>query len=123
MNSIKLLGIISISGIISFSACKSSKNTTKSNETASSASTCSDPNITYNKGLKPILDKNCNTSGCHDASFKQMDFTKYAVLKKFADEGEVKKHVLKIKNMPPNHKLTEGELNAFQCWLDNGAKE
>jgi hypothetical protein len=52
-----------------------------------------------------------------------MDFTKYAIIKKFADEGEIKKHVLKIKNMPPNHKLNDSELNAFQCWLDNGAKE
>jgi hypothetical protein len=123
MKNIKILAISLIWGATIVVACKSSQTSSKTAETATAPSNCTNPAITYNNGLKPILDKNCNTSGCHDASFKQMDFTKYAIIKKFADEGEIKKHVLKIKNMPPNHKLNDSELNAFQCWLDNGAKE
>ena len=121
MKHIKILAISLICAATFVVACKSSQTSTKSNVTASAASNCSSPAITYRNGLKPIVDKNCTTGGCHtDGS---MNFTSYADLKKFADEGEIKKHVLKIKNMPPNHKLSDSELNAFQCWLDNGAKE
>lgn len=121
MKNIKILAISLIWGATFVVACKSSQTSSKTAETATAPSNCANPAITYNNGLKPIVDKNCTTGGCHtDGS---MNFTSYTALKKFADEGEIKKHVLKIKNMPPNHKLNDSELNAFQCWLDNGAKE
>ena len=79
--------------------------------------------VTYNGELKEVVNKQCATSGCHDAAFAQMDFTSYPLLKKFADEGEMKKHVLVRKDMPPYNRLSAKELQLFKCWLENGADE
>jgi hypothetical protein len=107
-----------------FTSCTTQKNSQQTNSTSKKedVNNCN-PTITYTKGLKTIVDKNCATSGCHDASFKKMNFTSYTLLKKYADEGEIYKHVIKIKNMPPNHKLSDDELKSFKCWLEGGAQE
>jgi hypothetical protein len=73
--------------------------------------------------LKPLLSKSCTTPGCHDAGFSKMNFTDYRSLKYYAEEGEVKQHVLVQKNMPPNEKLTDAELALVKCWLDGGMLE
>jgi hypothetical protein len=73
--------------------------------------------------LKPLLSKSCTTPGCHDAGFSKMNFTDYRSLKYYAEEGEVKQHVLVQKNMPPNEKLTDAELALVKCWLDSGMLE
>ncbi len=84
-------------------------------------SVCPQP-VTF-QTLQPLLSKSCTTSGCHDAYSYNMNFTQYAIIKQFAVEGEIKKHVLEIKNMPPNEKLTAQELALVKCWLDGGMLE
>jgi hypothetical protein len=73
--------------------------------------------------LKPLLSKSCTTSGCHDAGFSKMNFTDYRSLKYYAEEGEIKQHVLVRRDMPPNEKLTDAELALVKCWLDGGMLE
>jgi hypothetical protein len=73
--------------------------------------------------LKPLLSKSCTTVGCHDIGFSKMNFTDYRSLKYYAEEGEVKQHVLVRKDMPPNEKLTDAELAMIKCWIDTGMKE
>jgi hypothetical protein len=73
--------------------------------------------------LKPLLSKSCTTVGCHDIGFSKMNFTDYRILYSFAEEGEIKQHVLVRKDMPPNEKLSDTELAMIKCWLDTGMKE
>jgi hypothetical protein len=84
-------------------------------------SACPQP-VTF-QTLKPLLSKSCTTPGCHDAGFSKMNFTDYRILFSFAEEGEIKQHVLVRKDMPPNEKLSDAELAMIKCWLDTGMKE
>ncbi|MBA3680211.1 MAG: hypothetical protein H0W73_03350 [Bacteroidetes bacterium] len=73
--------------------------------------------------LKPLLAKSCNTSGCHDESRRRMNFKIYDNLKYFGAKGEIKTHVLEIKNMPPDETLTAAELDLFKRWIADGMTE
>ncbi|MEO6302101.1 MAG: hypothetical protein ABIP51_02905 [Bacteroidia bacterium] len=78
--------------------------------------------VTY-ETLKPLLDKSCNTSGCHDFSHPRINFTNYANFKKFGAKGEISHAVLEKKFMPPDEKLTEAELDLFKRWIADGMTE
>ncbi len=73
--------------------------------------------------LKPLLAKSCNTSGCHDESRRRMNFKIYDNLKYFGAKGEIKTHVLEMKNMPPDETLTAAELDLFKRWIADGMTE
>ncbi|NCW12403.1 MAG: hypothetical protein EBV82_04415 [Chitinophagia bacterium] len=83
----------------------------------SSSNTC-DPTISFSKTIKPILDANCNMTGCHDDQ----------VITALKDYQTVHDGAAQIKlsivtgKMPKNRTITTSEKNAIFCWIDNGAK-
>lgn len=115
--------IISIALALIVTGCSSSKKTGKTDVKTNASNECFGDVVSYSNQLKPVVDKQCASSGCHDSNFQGKDFTTFMDLKKEADEGEIQKHVLKIKNMPPNNSLSAQELQLFKCWLDGGAIE
>jgi cytochrome c1 len=127
----QFLLIIPVALTITAIACKAKKAATTEKavvapvpvakvETAT-VNACPQP-VTF-QTLKPLLSKSCTTPGCHDAGFSKMNFTDYRILLSFAEEGEIKQHVLVRKDMPPNEKLTDAELAMIKCWIDTGMKE
>lgn len=83
----------------------------------STSNTC-DPAISFSKTIKPILDANCNMSGCHDDQV-------ITALKDFQTvhdgAAQIKLSIMTGK-MPKNRTITTAEKNAIYCWIDNGAK-
>lgn len=120
MNFSKSIILFSFLIVLSFVACKTKKATTavvESDETKA----CSEK-VTF-ETLQPLLAKDCTAGGCHDESKKRMNFKIYANLKSFGERGEIKEHVLEIKNMPPQQKLSGEELRQFRCWIEGGMLE
>ncbi len=77
---------------------------------------------TYSTKVKAILDKSCNTAGCHDGSNSARK-----TLTSFENVNTLKDGILKRtvtdKNMPPAGALSAEDMETIQCWVDNGAKE
>ena|ERR1041385_390194 len=82
---------------------------------------CSQISSAYNANIKPIINANCNSSGCHGAGSSNGDFTVYAGLKAKADNGSLNTRVLEDKTMPPSGALSLDDRKKIKCWINNGA--
>ena len=87
--------------------------------------TCTPSSITYTATVKPIMDDNCATSGCHDASTKQSgyDFSSYT-----ATKAGITKGLCCIKEdgcvlMPPSGKLADSLITVIRDWSAGGQCE
>lgn len=73
----------------------------------------------YANTIKPILDANCNLSGCHDASSGARNWTTYANVS--ANAANIKTRTGN-KTMPiGDKKLTQEQIDKIACWVDDGA--
>jgi len=74
------------------------------------------PNESYTNNIAPILNQNCKP--CHFNGSQFPDLTNYNSVSQNA-------HLIKIvtqnKTMPKGGSLTQDEIDAIACWVDNGA--
>lgn len=82
---------------------------------------CSKINSSYSADVKPIIDGNCLSSGCHGAGSANGDFTTYAGLKAKVDNGSIDNRVIQQRTMPINGSLAMDDLKKIKCWLNSGA--
>jgi len=82
---------------------------------------CSVVSSGYTIHIKPIIDANCLSSGCHNSGSVNGDFTAYSGLKSKADNGSLNNRVLEQRNMPLSDELSMDELKKIKCWLNSGA--
>lgn len=82
---------------------------------------CSTINSGYSTQIKPIIEANCLSSGCHNNGSANGDFTIYSGLKAKADNGSFYNRVIEQKNMPLSKELSMDELKKIKCWLNAGA--
>jgi hypothetical protein len=81
---------------------------------------------TYTADVKPILDNNCATSGCHSASSKAhgKDYSSYSATKAIAADAEFMgsmQHISGYDAMPKGgSKLSDAQLKTLSCWVANG---
>ncbi len=93
---------------------------------------CDSISVTYDNGVKSIIDASCAYSGCHVSGFGSGDFTSYAGLLPYLNDGNFEDRVITQRNdgaigMPPDYApapmpidLTPGQLDTIQCWLNAG---
>ena len=95
--------------------------------------------ISYNNGVKEILDASCAYSGCHDGigGIGPGDYGSYAGMLADLQNGSFENRVIFQKDdptfgMPPNVEiypqslvsdLTEEQLDIISCWLEAGFPE
>ena len=82
---------------------------------------CSDVSPSYNADIKPIINPNCLSSGCHNAGSNNGDFTTYDGLKVVVLSGALEKRVVTDKTMPPSAPLFLGDRKKIKCWIEAGA--
>lgn len=90
---------------------------------------CSAITPTYTNDIKAIMDANCATSGCHNATSKAkgIDLSTYALVKsesanaKFLGSIE---HKSGYNAMPQGAaKLADAHIQKIACWIEQGAAE
>lgn len=85
----------------------------------------SSDSVSFSARVKPILEVNCNSSGCHGAGTGagRGNFTTYEGVKLKVDNGSFERRVLDQQNMPPSNRrdLTSAELNDLRKWINAGA--
>lgn len=82
---------------------------------------CSSISSSYSTAIKPLIDANCTTAGCHNAGSTRGDFTVYSGLKAVADAGTLEEKVINEKSMPPSGALSVDDRKKIKCWLEAGA--
>ena len=70
--------------------------------------------------IKPILEKNCAISGCHNGVSRATDFSKFSSAKQYAKEI---KSMTQDRSMPFEGSLTQHEIDVIACWVDDGATQ
>lgn len=88
--------------------------------------TCNTSNITYNNTIQAIVSYDCAYStSCHAAGSNYPDFTSYAGIKQYADNGQLYEQLFVSKRMPPSPQLMLDlcTLNQIQAWINTGAPQ
>jgi len=68
--------------------------------------------------IKPILEKECAISGCHNGTSRSNDFRNYNSAKSFAASIKSK---TKDRSMPFDSTLPQNQIDLIACWVDDGA--
>lgn len=82
---------------------------------------CSKINAAYSTDIKPLINANCISSGCHNAGSSNGDFSQYSGLKTVAENGKLDERVIGQQDMPPSKKLSLDERKKIKCWIKSGA--
>ena len=105
--------LFSVLCIVSWTCCKK-KDEYKNLE-------CSSVSSSYSASIKPLIDANCTSSGCHNAGSSNGNLTTYEGLLIRVNNGTLSKRVLYTKDMPKNGSLSLDDRKKIKCWLDAGA--
>lgn len=73
--------------------------------------------ISYAASVATIISTNCAVSGCHNGS-QTPDFRNFSTIK--ANASSIKSEVVS-RRMPKEGSLTQAEIDAISCWVDDGA--
>ncbi|HJS54579.1 MAG TPA: cytochrome c [Chitinophagaceae bacterium] len=81
---------------------------------------CSGPAKSFAADVNPIIQSSCASSNCHGASSSAGPgpLTTYSQIA--AAKASIKDAV-SSKRMPRGSSLTDAQINAIVCWIDNGA--
>jgi hypothetical protein len=103
-------------GIVLFASCSKDEN----DPGGSTSDDCSTVDITYDSGIKAIIDGNCAISTCHGGDPSIPNFTNYDNI--FANRSAIQSRVV-AKTMPPAGRpaLAQDNINKISCWVQNGA--
>jgi hypothetical protein len=83
---------------------------------------CDTLNVSYSQDIKPIIDGQCATSGCHVAGGTGNGiFDNYNGVKAKVDNGSMMDRVVMTRDMPPSVPLSDCNVQKFQAWINAGA--
>lgn len=122
MISIQKLAIASIIAIATITSCKKEDTTPVSPTTFD----CTSTTPTYTIDVKPIMDNNCATSGCHSSSSRAdgKDYSSYTAVKNGSSSNSFMgsiQHLSGYKAMPQGKsKLSDAQIKTISCWIENG---
>jgi hypothetical protein len=69
--------------------------------------------------VKPILEKNCAITGCHNGVSRSNNFSDYTSAKTHAKSIKSK---TRDRSMPFDGALTQSQIDLITCWVDDGAQ-
>jgi hypothetical protein len=73
--------------------------------------------VSYQTDIAPIIQSNCAVNGCHNGS----QFPDFRVFKNIQDNAARIKTQTGSRIMPLNGSLSQAQINAIACWVDDGA--
>lgn len=114
----KYLLLVVLGGVLVFLSCKKDKALTSQTECSNEVSFATD--------VKPIIELNCSTSGCHDASGAGgYNLSTYTGISINADAVyQAMNHDSGFQPMPlGGNKLPDSTIQNIYCWIQQGKKD
>lgn len=68
--------------------------------------------------IKPIMEKSCAITGCHNGVSRSTNFNEYLSAK--SNAGSIKSKT-RDRSMPFDGTLTQNQIDLISCWVDDGA--
>ena len=126
MKNIKILSAAILTLLVGLASC--SEDETMQPNPNPMANACEGVEVSYASDIVPIINVACALSGCHVEGFENGNFTTYQGVKSRADNGSLASQVVFSQNMPPNDSpgptsLSSAQIQAFQCWIADGAPD
>ena len=84
---------------------------------------CDGSTQSWDGNVANIVATGCTGSTCHGAGSINGDFTAYAGIKPFLDNGSFENAVLIDRTMPQVGTLADSSLAHLQCWFEQGYTE
>ncbi len=122
---IQKLSIASIITLATITSCKKEDT----NPDLPATFDCTSTTPTYTVDIKPIMDNNCASSGCHNSSSRAdgKDYSSYTAVKNGSSSNEFIgsiQHLSGYKAMPQGRaKLSDAQIKTISCWIENGKPE
>ncbi len=76
------------------------------------------PEVSYAIRVRPLIDNNCQVSGCHGDNPGLPSWATYDDVKAKAERIKIRTGA---KEMPPNNPLADGDIQLIADWVDQGA--
>ncbi len=76
------------------------------------------PEVSYASQIRPLIDNNCQVTGCHGSNPDLPSWATYDDVK--ARAGRIKIRT-SAKEMPPGNPLSDGNIKLIADWVDQGA--
>ncbi|NRA10574.1 MAG: hypothetical protein HRT57_01305 [Crocinitomicaceae bacterium] len=83
---------------------------------------CDGTVYSFSQHVQPLINQNCNTSGCHAAGSVQGDFTSFDGIQTKVTNGSLRSRILD-RTMPINSDLTIDQKKIIICWIEDGAQD
>jgi len=80
-------------------------------------SNCDTTNIDFQTTIKPIIENNCATSGCHVSGTGRKMLTSDQDIMDIVNDGRLEDRVIKRRDMPPVQPLSSCEITSIKLWL------
>lgn len=80
-----------------------------------------DKSLTYNTGIKTLIDNNCSTSGCHVPGGGAIDLSTYSLVK--ANSAKITDRAIVQKNMPAPSGMSSCNITKLDNWIKAGMPE
>lgn len=110
--------LFSLITIISISACSDDDDNGNNG-----SENCETEGMRYTEDIKPIIDANCATAGCHNSGTRAM--TTYEEVRDYALDGVLVTRInLPSSNalsMPPSGPLDDCTIEKINAWVNDGA--
>lgn len=74
--------------------------------------------VSWINDIKPIMERDCAISGCHNGTSRSNDFRDYNSVKSFATNIKLK---TQDRSMPFDGTISQNQINLIACWVDDGA--
>lgn len=90
---------------------------------------CTGLTPTYTEDIKSIIDANCATSGCHNASTQAngINLSTYALVVSESNKARFLGAIQQVSGYDPmpkdRAKLSDANIQLISCWLENGQPE
>lgn len=75
--------------------------------------------VSYAADIRPLIDQNCTSSGCHGAGSIEFELLTYNQVKLKATA--IKREVWELENMPKGGTMSSADRKKFKDWVDAGA--
>lgn len=87
-----------------------------------SCDACDTTDYTFGTRISPIIGTSCATSiGCHASGSTYGQFTSYANIKPYIDNGAIYERAIVQQSMPPAGPLPNCDMEALKKWIEDGA--
>ncbi|MBS1509761.1 MAG: hypothetical protein JST86_02875 [Bacteroidetes bacterium] len=120
MKKITSLSFLFVAAVIAIASCKKDSSTSSTGSSGTRTFSCTGITPSFSADVQPILATVCSiNSTCHGSGSTNSGGALTTFAEVSARKSNIRAQILSG-NMPQSGNITQAQVNAFICWIDNG---